>query len=349
MSEGKSFDYWDYFVRECERAGDAPLYVQIVRGISKVDELKTIASRVTPGQPYANIILASVHYLLLRGDQHPLRKFYPNLNGGHSLSEDAFPLFKDFVDTHLAELVPLIAHGVTNTNEVARCSTLHAGFRAVAKEAGEPLNLIEIGPSAGLNMIWDKYRVRYTQGGKESFVGPADAALTLDCAIRGDTLPPLGPSPKVASRVGLELNPVDLADPYWREWLKALVWPDQVARFARLEKAIDIRLRETLDIRPGNALTLLPDALARVPEDQPVCVYHSYVTYQFTEAMREALDNILTMAGLRRPVWRLSAEGTLQNVGEAPLLLGRYHDGAKETRQLALCHPHGRWLEWQDA
>ena len=65
--------------------------------------------------------------------------------------------------------------------------------------------------------------------------------------------------------------------------------------------------------------------------------------------MREALDNILTMAGLRRPVWRLSAEGTLQNVGEVPLLLSRYHDGTKETRQLALCHPHGRWLEWQDA
>jgi hypothetical protein len=343
------FDYWDFFVRECERAGDAPLYVQIVRGISGDDDLKAIASRVTPGQPYANIILASVHFLLLRGDPHPLRRFYPNLNGGHSLSEDAFPAFKDFVDTHRAELIPLIAKGVTNTNEVARCSTLHAGIRAVAKEAGEPLALIEIGPSAGLNMIWDKYRVRYARGSEEHFVGPADAALTLACEIRGAKMPPLGAAPKIASRVGLELNPVDLSDPFWRDWLRALVWPDQVARFARLEKAIDIRLRETVEIRPGNALTLLPEALAAIPEDQPVCVYHSYVTYQFSDEMREALDNILTMAGLRRPVWRLSAEGTLLSAGDAPLTLRRYHDGVRDKRQLALCHPHGAWIEWQDA
>jgi hypothetical protein len=345
----QSFDYWDFFVREVERAGDAPLYVQIVRGIAKDEELRDIASRVTPGQPMANIILASVHFLLLRGDPHELRRFYPNLNGGHSLGEDAFPTFRDFVMTHRAELVPLIAKGVTNTNEVARCSTLHAGFRAVAKEAGEPLHLIEIGPSAGLNTIWDKYRVRYTRGGEAFFVGPEGAALTLDCEIRGETMPPLGPTPRIASRKGLELNPVDLSDPYWRDWLKALVWPDQTARFARLEKAIDIRLRETLDIRPGNALTLLPDALAEIPEDQPVCVYHTYVTYQFSGEMREALDAILVMAGLRRPVWRMSAEGSPLRPGDAPLDLRRYQGGIRDKRQLAVCHPHGSWIEWQDA
>ncbi|HXL99806.1 MAG TPA: DUF2332 domain-containing protein [Rhizomicrobium sp.] len=346
MSEQKSFDYWDFFVRECERANDAPLYVQIVRGISKDDELKEIASHTKPGQPYANIILASVHYLLLRGADHPLRRFYPNLNGGRQLAEDAFPYFKDFVNIHRAEIDALIAGGVTNTNEVARCSTLHAGLRVVAKEAGEPLHLIEIGPSAGLNMIWDKYRVRYARDAEEIFVGPSDAPLTLDCELRGDRLPPLGPSPRIASRVGLELNPVDLSDPYWRDWLRALVWPDQVARFLRLEKAIAIRLTETLDIRAGDALALLPGALARIPEHEPVCVYHTYVTYQFSDAMREALDNILIMAGLRRTLWRLSAEGTLHSPGDAPLILRTYHDGVKDKRQLALCHPHGRWLEW---
>ncbi|HEY2071304.1 MAG TPA: DUF2332 domain-containing protein [Rhizomicrobium sp.] len=345
----KSFDYWDYFLTECERS-NAPLYVQIIRGVSKDDALKEMASHVKPGQPPANMLLASVHYLLLRGADHPLRALYPNLNGGHSRpEEDAFPLFQDFVAQHRTELEPLIASGVTNTNEVARCSSLHAGFRAVAQDAGEPLHLIEIGPSAGLNTIWDRYAVRYTHGGKTHTVGPTDAPLTLDCELRGDHLPPFGPTPKVASRVGLELNPVDLTDPHWRDWLRALVWPDQVARFARLEKAIGIYLQHKTEIRAGSALDLLPDALARLPEDQPVCVYHTYVTYQFSEAMREALDAILTMAGLRRPIWRLSAEGSLARIGEAPLALSRYHDGTKETRPLALCHPHGAWLEWQDA
>jgi hypothetical protein len=343
----KPMGYWDFFIVECERA-NAPLYVDIVRGVAGDPALQELASQVKKGQPQANILLAAVHFLLLRGAQHPLRRFYPNLNGGnHIEGEAAFPHFKDFVETHRAELAPLIANGVTNTNEVARCSALHAGFRAVAEEAGQPLNLIEIGPSAGLNMIWDKYRVRYSRGGQDYFAGAADAALTIDCELRGDKLPPLGPTPKVASRVGLELNPVDLSDAHHRDWLRALVWPDAVERFARMEKAIAIFLKEKVEIRAGDALGLLSDALARIPEDQPVCVYHTYVVYQFSEQMRETLDNILVMAGLRRPVWRLGAEGTLVRVGEAPLMLGRYHDGARDLRTLALCHPHGVWLEWQ--
>jgi hypothetical protein len=218
----------------------------------------------------------------------------------------------------------------------------------VAKETGEPLALIELGPSAGLNMIWDKYRVRYSRNAERFEVGPADAGLTIDCELRGEKLPPLGPSPTIASRTGLELNPASLSDPYWRDWLKALVWPDQVERFARLETAIAIASRERQDIRAGNALALLPDALAQIPESLPVCVYHSYVVYQFSEAMREALDAILVTAGLRRPIWRLSAEGT-HVAGDARLKIRHYHDGVKTDRELALCHPHGAWLEWQDS
>lgn len=349
MSEGKSFDYWDFFLLECERA-NAPLYARIIRGIGQDDDLKEMASHVKPGQPMANVLLAAVHFLLLRGAQHPLRRLYANLNSGeHVASDDTFALFKDFVNAHRAEVAALIAKGITNTNEVARCSALHAGFRAVAKETGEPLALIEIGPSAGLNMVWDKYRVRYTGDGQTLYAGPADPALTIDCALRGDKMPPTGPSPKIARRVGLELNPVDLSDSYWRDWLKALVWPDQVERFTRLERAMAIASEEKQDIRAGSALDLLFDALAEIPEDVPVCVYHTHVVYQFTDAMRETLSDILVTASLRRPVWRLSAEGSMHTPGSAEMRLRRYHDGARNERTLALCHPHGAWLEWQDA
>ena len=349
MSEQKFFDYWDFFLAECECA-NAPLYAGIIRGVKDDAAIKELAGQVKPGQPPANVLLAAVHYLLLQGADHPLRKLYPNLNGGNHTGEDGFPLFKDFVAQHRAELEPLIANGVTNTNEVARCSALHAGFRAVAEQAGAPLNLIEIGPSAGLNLIWDQYAVRYSRGNETFFTEPRDAALILDCELRGERLPPLGPAPKVASRVGLELNPVDLSDPHWRNWLKALVWPDQVARFARLEKAIAIFREHPAEIRGGDALSLLADAIARIPEGEPVCVYHTYVVYQFSEAnMRLALDDILVMAGLRRPIFRLSCEGSLERAGEAEMLLGHYHDGAKKLRRLATCHPHGAWLEWTDS
>jgi hypothetical protein len=339
-----SFDYWDFFVGEALRA-NSPLYARFAEGVGQDAELRAFAATAKKGQPHANILFAAVHFLLLRGAQHPLRRFYPDLNGWETVEgEDPFPAFKDFVESHRAELAPIVASRITNTNEVGRSALLHAGFRAIAAEAEEPLNLIEIGPSAGLNLIWDRYGVLYHRGSEIFSTDTPDPALIIDCELRGSNIPPLGAAPKVASRVGLELNPVNLNDPDARDWLKALIWPENKLRFERLDAALKAHADAKPPIRVGDALALLPNALRDAPEHQPVCVYHTYVTDQFTGEMREALDNILVMAGLRRPVWRLSAEGSIS--GENALILQRYHDGTREVRKLALCHPHGAWLEW---
>lgn len=339
-----SFDYWAFFVEETKRMR-APLYTRIVEGIAKDEELKALAATVRKGQPMANNLLAAVHYLLLRGADHPLRRFYPNLNGGVFIEDtDPFPLFREFVERCRSEVAALLASRVTNTNEVGRSAFLHVAFRALAARAGEPLHLVEIGPSAGLNQFWDRYAVHFHRGTEAYRIGPRNAALVLDTVLRGDVLPPLDATPTVASRIGLELNPVDLSDPDQRDWLRALVWPDQVARFGQLEKALEIATRERPDIRAGDAFTLLPDVLCGLPENESVCVYHTFVVYQFSDEMRQALDDMLVAVGLRRPVWRLSIEGTLS--GDAPMLLYSYRDGAKEKRMLANCSPHGTWLEW---
>jgi hypothetical protein len=308
--------------------------------------LRAFASGVKKGQPPANILFSSVHFILLRGAEHPLRRFFRNLNGGGvPEGEDPFPDFRDFVERHRDRLAPLVATRVTNTNEVGRSAFLHAAFRAVAEESGEPLNLIEIGPSAGLNLIWDKYGVRYRRGADCFYTEPRGALLAIDCELKGECVPPLGRAPEIATRVGLELNPVDLSQGDERDWLRALVWPDQVERFARLEKALEIYARESPEIRAGDALELLPEAIAGIPEDQPVCIYHTMVIYQFSEEAREALDHLLLAASLRRSIWRIGFEGSLK--GENALTLGHYRDGRRDVRTLAMCHPHGTWMEWR--
>ena len=343
---GASFDYWEFFIAETRR-NPAPLYERFAMGVARDDELKAFANTVRPGQPPANILFAAVHFLLLRGADHPLRHFYPNLNRGRREGDldAAFPAFKDFVKKHRKELAPLVRTRVTNTNEVGRSAVLHAGFRALAEEAGEPLHLVELGPSAGLNLIWDRYAVRYIRNSGFIFAGDPEAALVLDCELRGEEVPPAGATPLVAHRIGLERNPVDLYRSDERDWLRALVWPDQIARFARLDAALRIRAEETPVIRDGDALDLLPDALSEIPEDAATCVYHSFVTYQFSDEQRTALDDLLVAASLRRRMWRLSWEGTLS--GEAPLLLHGYRDGVRSTRLLAQCQAHGAWLEWK--
>lgn len=335
-------DYWAYFAGEAERL-HAPLYARLATGIAADAELKALAETAKPGQPPANLLLGAVHFLLLRGADHRLRAFYPNL-AAIPAAGDPLPAFRDFVIAHRDTLATLVASRITNTNEVGRSGALHAGFRALAAAAGAPLHLVEIGPSAGLNLVWDRYGVRYRRGEEVFATEPRDASLVIDVALRGERVPPLGPAPRVASRIGLEKNPVDLADPDARDWLRALVWPDHVARFRRLEAALAVFDRDSPQIRAGDALALLPEALAAAPRDETLCVYHTVVTYQFTHEMREALDHVLIAAGLRRPVWRLSLEWAGEE--RYPLTLTRHHDGTKTQTTLALCDPHGAWLEW---
>jgi len=338
---GARADYWTFFAEDAKRTGSM-LYARLSAGIGKDAELKALAARARIGQPHANLILGAVHFLLLRGADDPLTRFYPTV-GGAVPAEDAdpFPDFRNFVLKHVNAIAPLIETRVTNTNEVGRSALLHPGFRVIAKDA--PLSLIEIGPSAGLNLIWDKYGVRYARDGETVAAVDAGAPLVIDCELRGDGVPPAGAAPRVGGRVGLELNPVDLSNRDDRDWLRALIWPDQLSRLTRLDKAIALFAAEKPAIRAGDALTLLPDALAAVPRDHVPVVYHTIAVYQFSREMREALESILTIAGLRRPVWRLSFEfdGSLY-----VLSVICYADGTRDETKLASCHPHGTWMEW---
>ncbi|HEY0300685.1 MAG TPA: DUF2332 domain-containing protein, partial [Rhizomicrobium sp.] len=266
MSAGDT-DYWDFFAQDALRTGSV-LYSRLAAGIGRDEELKALASKARPGQPHANLILAAVHVLLLRGADHPLKRFYPSLGGAASAEgEDPFPDFKAFVHRHHDEIAPLIATRVTNTNEIGRSALLHPAFRTLGAETDAPLSLIEIGPSAGLNLIWDWYGVRYRRDGETVASVNPTASLVIDCELRGPAVPPTGPIPRLGGRVGLELNPVDLTRQDDRDWLRALIWPDQVSRLERLDRAIALFAKQQPPILAGDALALLPEALASVPRD----------------------------------------------------------------------------------
>jgi hypothetical protein len=88
----------------------------------------------------------------------------------------------------------------------------------------------------------------------------------------------------------------------------------------------------------------LPEAMAAAPPGQAICVYHSIVTYQFSAEMKEVLNALLVMAGLRRRVWHLAFE--FDGGEEYLLTLSRHENGAAQTVTLARAQPHGGWLEW---
>jgi hypothetical protein len=297
-----------------------------------------------------NVLLGAVHYLLLCGEAHPLAAYFPDITAPQPAADgDPMPAFRDFCAAHYVAIGALLADRLVQTNEVRRCACLLPAFALAERTAeGRPLALIEIGASAGLNLLWDHYCFDY---GLAGCVGDPASRVRITCELRGAVRPPVPSAmPTVAWRAGIDLHPVDVRDPEDVLWLRALVWPEHLERAALLEGAVSVVREAPPRLLEGDALALLPEALREAPEDALACVYHSFTTNQFTPEGRQRLHALLTASSRLRDVCHISIE---YHRGRArPTLdLGHYRsDVAPETEPvLAVCQPHGAWIEWQDA
>jgi len=324
---------------------DAHLYQALCRGIARDEDLLALASRARATQPPPNLLFAAVHYLLLGGVRHELREWYPALaaRGGREPAS-VFPVFREFCSRYRAEIGELIETRLTQTNVIQRCSFLLPAFARVFEERGSrPLAMIEIGPSAGLNLQWDRFFYAYDDGAVSW--GDPESPVRVPCEVRkARALPGLPQEIPVASRCGVDIHPINIDDADAVQWLRALVWPDHAGRQERLSNAIEIARKRPAEIVEGDASTELASLIARAPEDAAVCVYGTHTLYQFSaESLRATLRG-MQAASLERPVDFLSVEGTGDRCSE--LRHTRYRDGERETTLVARCSPHGRWLEW---
>jgi hypothetical protein len=229
------------------------------------------------------------------------------------------------------------------TNEVQRSWMLLPCFLEVARRTGvETLDLIELGPSAGLNLVWDRYRYRYEQGQW----GRDDAALELS----GEERRPvpgklLEITPRVRQRRGIDLAPLDVTRPGDTLLLKAFVWPDQRERLERLDRAFETLRAHPPTLERGDVVERLPELLAeRVPGALTVVFQTAVRGYLSRERWKDLLT-ALDDAGRQFPLALVSvsqpAAGEHRFWG---LWLRLWPDG--EKRLLAHAGFHGQWLEW---
>jgi hypothetical protein len=326
--------------RECHVS---PLYERLSLGLTHDLELLAIAAQAKPGQPVPNLYLAAVHFLLLSGVQHPLADFYPSLSPATRQAADPYPSFRDFCLQHRENLLELISTRLVQTNEVRRCGCLLPAYTYTAQRAsGGPFALIEIGASAGLNLLWDRYGYDYGPG---RHYGDPRALVQILCELRGDRQPPLPTVwPLVATRVGLDLNPIDVRDPDAALWLRALVWPDEGGRAELLQQAMLVAQHDPPRLLAGNALDLLPEVLATVPKDQTLCVFHTHTINQFPPEARSRLAALLAEHAVGRDLYRISIEWLGE--GYPRLELVAFENHRRTAHLLAYCGGHGEWLEW---
>mgnify|MGYP001424715823 CR=1 FL=1 len=175
----------------------SPLYQLLGNAVADDAELLDLAGEALPGQPPPNVLFAAVHALLAHRPGHPLAAYYATLGGSRAAAPEAVGLFREFCLEHRDELLPAIRTRLVQTNEVRRSAILLPAFASVEEDAGQPLALFEIGPSAGLNLLFDRYRYRF--GDVE--IGPAGSPVVLESEPRGAV--PALPIPAVASRCRL--------------------------------------------------------------------------------------------------------------------------------------------------
>jgi hypothetical protein len=312
--------------------GGSPLYARLAR--EHADD-PLVAEICRDRKPYWELplrLFGAVHFLALSGEV-----------------EDPWSRFRDVLAAHRDRVARFVAEKPVQTNEVQRSWALLPAFLAVAD--ARPLDLVELGPSAGLNLLWDRYRYRYG----DAAWGSADAALELaGDATGGPPAALLERTVEVRSRLGIDRTPVDVTSDEDARLLQAFVWADQTGRLERLRRAIEIARTDPPRVVAGDYLELLPDVLAERPRDGLVVVFHSASTAYLARDDRERLRETIARAGSERALAWISYEFAEDAEGRRTVGYDAFSIDARvwpggETRRLACADGHGNRLRWLSA
>ena len=335
---------------EFEVREQSPLYEAICYAIAEDDDLLALVSLAGPGQPPPNLILGVLHYLLDEHREAPLARYYASLGGLANPDAELGPALRAFCTDHRPQIARLMETRLVQTNEVRRSACVLIAAAVAANElGGAPLALIEIGPSAGLNLNFDRYHYDYGNG---LLSGPPQSACRIDCDARGTLIADDVAMPTVASQIGLDIHPLDVGDERDVRWLRALLWPEDADRRAPFDAAVKIGRREPPLLISTDLFVALPPILAMVPAPGVPFVIASFVLHQFTPHMRDRLRLLLHEAGRRRPLYMMLfgfAEFVTgsRRAGPPQLWLIRFDAAGARARLLAHASPHVRWLEFQ--
>ena len=317
-----------------EATGESPTYVAWADGVAADEEVLALLGELPAPRRQPNLLFAAA-----RWHGAPTPSGYDELR---SVLSTRWPQVRETMLTRS-----------TQTNEIGRCATM---LPVLAGLPG-PLALVEVGTSAGLCLYPDRCSYRYTdrRGRELARLDPdsGPSPVLLECRVDGGAPLPTA-LPEIAWRGGLDLNPLDLADPGTVRWLQMLVWPEHEDRRARLDAAAEMlrdpAARETPVSLVRDDARAVGRLVARARREAPpatVVILHSAVAAYFPPDLRAEWPSLV--AGL--PARWISQEGAgvLPEVaasagcaapGEASFCLGL--DG----QAVGWVHGHGRSLTW---
>lgn len=330
-------------------ANEAPITAAVCGALATAVDRSTQTGRAVldwAGHPLADALplrlAGGVHALWRAGKASGLAALY----GGENVDPEhwAQPMAR-LLRTHDAALLGWL-DGPPQTNEAGRSASFVGGLHWLAAQ-GLParFEILEIGSSAGMNLLLDRYR--YDLGGVVS--GPDDAPVLIAPEWRGP--PPPDNAIAFESIRGSDIAPVDVTDGAAAERLMAYIWPDAPQRFARMEAGIALFRADPPCLETADAADWIERELATPQQEETTRVLVHSIMWQYLPAGAQArILRAMEWSGLaateQRPLAWLALEANRSFHAHA--LTARYWpEGGRSEQLLATAHAHGAWVEWR--
>lgn len=326
---------------------------RVIRSLTKVRETETELGRrmanwagLTLKDAMPLRVTGGLHHLALTGTDERLLPVY----AGEVTDQDAVDaIVLDMVAQHDADLAPWI-DGPPQTNEAGRSASIMAGLLWLAQRVVPRFELFELGASAGVNTMLERYHFRLG----DTEVGPAGSPMKIAPEWRGSESPPAAPKNfEIVDVRGCDVAPINLADPVSALRLKAYVWPDAPERMERIDAAIALASADPPNLVQMDARDFVREILAWPRQPGATrAMFHSimwqYMPADTQDAITTAFDEAGTKATPETPLAWVSLEtdpATFRHELKVRFWDGSAQDGA--TTLLAHAHPHGAWVEWE--
>ena len=277
-------------------------------------------------------LAGGLHALVLQGD--PLATCYPP----QQVSDDT--LWAAITDAMIRQDAFLNnwVDSPPQTNEVRRSAVLIAVGGVLAERFNLPIRLSELGASAGLNLMWERFAMDIAG---ERF-GDTDSTVVL--APDWDGPPPSKIQATVIARRGVDLNPLDPSDPADQLRLRAYLWPDQPDRMQRTEAAIALN---NTQIDKADAIDWLAGQLDH-DAGRLHLIYHTIAWQYFPDEVQERGMTLIEAAGSAATADAPLAWFGMEPDGGSPGAAMTLRIWPEDiTIDLGRVDFHGRWVQWK--
>jgi hypothetical protein len=323
----------------------APIYARICKALAEaLTRDSRTGARVLdwPGEPTRDALplrlMGGLHALVLAGADKELAAVF---SGEIADPREVERVLLSVLQRHDEALLPWL-DGPPQTNEPGRSGALMVGLLEVARRCGPKLEILEIGSSAGLNLLIDRYRI--DMGG--AVVGPADSPVAITPSWSG---PPPAETPiEIVAIRGCDVHPMDATDPAVEARLAAYIWAETPERLVRVRGAIAMMREKGVRLEQADAAEWIE---ARLAEPQPAGVtrvlMHSVVWQYLPEPTADRIRAAMMAAGARataeRPLGWVSMEPD-RSLGHQVVRVKTWPEGAPATI-VATAHAHAAWVK----